>query len=77
MGGMGDVTPLVTGIDTALNDATAAYISTQVPTCPPGYIFNSAAGGCQFANTITATASVNPGMLVLIGIGLYLFMKGR
>jgi hypothetical protein len=73
IGGLGDDTTLAT---TALNDAAAAYISTQTAaaTCPPGYLLTTA--GCQFSGTVTATASVNPTMLILLAIGAYFLMKG-
>jgi hypothetical protein len=73
LAGLGDDTTLAT---TALNDAAAAYISTQqaTATCPPGYTLTAA--GCQFSGTVTATASVNPTMLILLAVAAYFLMKG-
>ena len=75
--GIGDVTPLTTTIDTALNDATAAYIATQQPTCPPGYIFNTATGACQYGTAVTGAISGNGGLLILLAIGAFLFLSKR
>ena len=74
MGSLGDD---VTGITTAaLNDAAAAYIATQQPGCPAGYVFNAAVGACQAVGTVTATGTASPGMLILIALAAYLFLKG-
>jgi hypothetical protein len=39
-----------------------------------GYTLTTA--GCQYANTVTATASVNPTMLILLAVAAYFVMKG-
>jgi hypothetical protein len=73
MQGLGDdVTDIAT---TALNDATAAYVTTQAPTCPPGYTWNVAAGGCAYSST-TATGG-NPGFIILLLIGAFLMSGGK
>ena len=73
MQGLGDDATTIT--TSALNDATAAFVATQQPSCPVGY--TPVGGVCQLSSSITATASVNPTMLIVIGLALYLFMKGR
>ena len=75
MQGIGDdVTSITTA---ALNDATAAYVATQQPSCPIGYVAYGST--CQLASAVTGSvsASGNPGMLILIAIGAYLLMKGN
>ena len=71
MGGIGDVAPLVT---TALNDATAAYIATQQPSCPAGTTFNPQVGTCQ--PTVSITAGGN-GLMILLLIGAAFFFMRR
>jgi hypothetical protein len=73
MQGLGDdVTDIATA---ALNDATTAYVTTQTPTCPPGYTWNVAAAGCSYTSTTTTAGS--PGFIIVLLIGAFLLSGGK
>lgn len=77
MMGIGDTTPLVTGFDTAINAATAAYIaSQQTPVDAQGrpLIYNPTTGQWTAQATVSGSSG---GMMVLLIIGAAIFFMAR
>jgi hypothetical protein len=76
--GIGDVTPLTTGINTALADATAAYIATvnAPPLGPNGQplVYNPSTGLWTASATV---ASSSGGLVMLLAIGALIFFMSR
>jgi hypothetical protein len=74
---MGDTAPLAT-VNTALNDATAAYIATMnaPPIGPNGLplIFNPQTGQWTAQGSISGSSG---GIIVLLLIGAAIFFMGR
>jgi hypothetical protein len=76
--GIGDVTALNTGINTVLNDATAAYIATV--NAPPldasgrPLVYNPSTGLWTASATV---ASSSGGLVMLVAIGALIFFMSR
>jgi hypothetical protein len=75
--GLGDVTPLAT-VNTALQDATAAYIATvnAPPLGPNGLplVYNAQTGQWTAQGSVSGSSG---GMIVLLLIGAAVFFMGR
>lgn len=77
MSGLGDEYQTARWINAVTSGALATEGALMTQGCPYGMLYNPATYSCQLGVTGTATGNAGMWVLLAVGVGIFLFSRGR